>query len=257
MSHITSRHIVLNPCSESKEQIDLLVHELLDLGSLMDLDLTIHQAEQCVRHLLMVNQVNSYMNLTRINNLHEALILHVIDSLMLTRSLPIYPQHFLDVGTGAGFPGIPFSIYTGSSGVLLDSVGKKINAVNVFIEQLGLPQIKGVHDRCETYAATHSCAFDLVFARAVAQMGVILEYATPFLMDDGYVLVAKARPTDDEISCAMRTAEICALELVDKCEFELPDDLGHRSIFLFQKSGTPKVQLPRDIGVAKNAPLVR
>lgn len=256
MSHITTRPIVLNPLTESDEQIKCLVNELRSHCQTVDLDLNEQDAELCVRHLLLVNQVNSYMNLTRIQNIHEALVLHVVDSLLLARDLPCSPDRFLDFGTGAGFPGIPFSIITGSSGILLDSVGKKINAVNAFIDQLGLKGIKGVHDRCESYAINHSCEFDLVFARAVGQMNLILEYATPFLEEDGYVLVAKAYPSDDEITLAIKTADICSLELVDQKSFELPNSFGHRSVFLFQKIGDPKVVLPRAIGLAKKYPLV-
>lgn len=256
MSNFTSRQIVLNPLFKSDEQIQCLANELISYCRLMDLDLCLEDADLCVRHLLLVNQVNAYMNLTRIQDIHEALILHVLDSLLLARDLPVLPERFLDLGTGAGFPGIPFSIYTGSSGVLLDSVGKKIKAVNAFIQYLGLEGIQGVHDRCESYARNHLGDFDLVFARAVGQMNLILEYATPFLEDDGYVLVAKANPSDDEVSTAIKTAEICSLELVDQNAFDLPNEFGHRSTFLFQKIGNPKVLLPREVGLAKKSPLI-
>lgn len=256
MSEQTTRQISIQPLSETADEVADLARELIGYCSQLDLDLDLSDAELCVRHLLMVNQVNQYMNLTRISDIHEALVLHVVDSLSLTRDLPIEPERFLDMGTGAGFPGIPFAIYTGCEGVLLDSVGKKINAVNAFITELGLDAVTAVHDRCESYASKHASEFDTVFARAVGQMNLIVEYATPFIEEDGYLVMAKANPSDEERRIADKTAELCGLELVGVDEFDLPCDLGHRTVFLYQKVSKPKVKLPRAVGLAKKQPLV-
>lgn len=256
MSEQTTRQISIQPLSETADEVADLARELIGYFSQLDLDLDLSDAELCVRHLLMVNQVNQYMNLTRISDIHEALVLHVVDSLSLTRDLPIEPERFLDMGTGAGFPGIPFAIYTGCEGVLLDSVGKKINAVNAFITELGLDAVTAIHDRCESYASKHASEFDTVFARAVGQMNLIVEYATPFIEEDGYLVMAKANPSDEERRIADKTAELCGLELVGVDEFDLPCDLGHRTVFLYQKVSKPKVKLPRAVGLAKKQPLV-
>lgn len=256
MSEQTTRQISIQPLSETADEVADLARELIAYCSQLDLDLDVSDAKLCVRHLLMVNQVNQYMNLTRISDIHEALVLHVVDSLSLTRDLPIEPERFLDMGTGAGFPGIPFAIYTGCEGVLLDSVGKKINAVNAFITELGLDAVTAVHDRCESYASKHASEFDTVFARAVGQMNLIVEYATPFIEEDGYLVMAKANPSDEERRIADKTAELCGLELVGVDEFDLPCDLGHRTVFLYQKVSKPKVKLPRAVGLAKKQPLV-
>ena len=249
------RSIELKPLSISPEDLNNLVQELIQDCGLLDIDLSSGQAELCIRHLLLVNQVNEYMNLTRIKDIHEALVLHIVDSIALARDLPIEPEKFLDIGTGAGFPGIPFSILTGCEGVLLDSVGKKIDAVNSFIHALELDGIIGVHDRCESYALKHRGEYDVVCARAVGQMPMIIEYGTPFLEDDGYLIVAKANPSADEIRLSNKTAEICGLELVGSDEFELPFELGHRTVFLFQKVSNPRAKLPRAVGLAKRQPL--
>lgn len=208
-----------------------------------------------MKHLLYVNQVNEYMNLTSIQDIHDALVLHIVDSLSLARALPIEPDNFLDIGTGAGYPGIPFSLYTGAPGILLDSVGKKINAVNAFIQELGIEDLRGVHDRCEDYALQQKGQFDLVIARAVGQMNLLLEYATPFLDDEGYVLLAKANPSDDEFKAASRTAKFCGLELLGTDEFDLPRGLGHRTVYVYQKLYPARVKLPRPTGTAKRQPL--
>ncbi len=303
MSEQTTRQISIQPLSETADEVADLARELIGYCSQLDLDLDLSDAELCVRHLLMVNQVNQYMNLTRISDIHEALVLHVVDSLSLTRDLPIeserfldmgtgagFPgipfaiytgcegvlllvlhvvdslsltrdlpiesERFLDMGTGAGFPGIPFAIYTGCEGVLLDSVGKKINAVDAFIADLGLDTVSAVHDRCESYASKHASEFDIVFARAVGQMNLIVEYATPFIEEDGYLVMAKANPSDEERRIADKTAELCGLELVGVDEFDLPCELGHRTVYLYQKVSKPRVKLPRAVGLAKKQPLV-
>lgn len=252
----TSRQISIQPLSETDGEVAELARELIAYCSQLDLDLDVSDAKLCVCHLLMVNQVNQYMNLTRISDIHEALVLHVVDSLSLTRDLPIEPERFLDMGTGAGFPGIPFAIYTGCEGVLLDSVGKKVNAVNAFITELGLDAVTAVHDRCESYASKHASEFDTVFARAVGQMNLIVEYATPFIEEDGYLVMAKANPSDEERRIADKTAELCGLELVGVDEFDLPCELGHRTVYLYQKVSKPRVKLPRAVGLAKKQPLV-
>lgn len=256
MSEQTTRQISIQPLSETSDEVADLARELIGYCSQLDLDLDLSDAELCVRHLLMVNQVNQYMNLTRISDIHEALVLHVVDSLSLTRDLPIEPERFLDMGTGAGFPGIPFAIYTGCEGVLLDSVGKKVNAVDAFIAELGLDTVSAVHDRCESYAFKHASEFDIVFARAVGQMNLIVEYATPFIEEDGYLVMAKANPSGDERRIADKTAELCGLELVGVDEFDLPCELGHRTVFLYQKVSKPRIKLPRAVGLAKKQPLV-
>lgn len=256
MSEQTTRQISIQPLSETADEVADLARELIGYCSQLDLDLDLSDAELCVRHLLMVNQVNQYMNLTRISDIHEALVLHVVDSLSLTRDLPIEPERFLDMGTGAGFPGIPFAIYTGCEGILLDSVGKKVNAVDAFIAELGLDTVSAVHDRCESYASKHASEFDIVFARAVGQMNLIVEYATPFIEEDGYLVMAKANPSDEERRIADKTAELCGLELVGVDEFDLPCELGHRTVYLYQKVSKPRVKLPRAVGLAKKQPLV-
>lgn len=255
MVNETRRTITLHPFDESAEEISSLVDETIRLAAYLDIELDAETAERCVKHLLYVNQVNRIMNLTRIKDVHEALVLHIVDSLALYRTLPIDPEYFLDMGTGAGFPGVPFALYTGCPGILLDSVGKKIDAVNSFLDALDIENVEGVNDRCESYAAKMHGRFDTVFARAVGQMSMIIEYGAPFLEDDGYLVVAKANPDNSELKLAEKTAGICGLELVGCDTFDLPCDLGHRSVFLYQKVAEPLVKLPRAVGLAKKQPL--
>ncbi len=118
-----------------------------------NIDIDKDQATLLLKHLDLVLEKNKVMNLTRVIDIDDALILHILDSLLLCKLDIDYSGSFLDIGTGAGYPGIPFGIYTKMNGVLLDSVGKKITAVNEFLKILKLDkQIVGIHERVEEFA---------------------------------------------------------------------------------------------------------
>ena len=149
---MSGRPIVLQELEYTDQEIKVLTEKLIDVCSSFNTTLTSRQAQDCLMHLLYVEQVNSYINLTRITDLDEAIILHLLDSLILARYFDSSDLSYLDMGTGAGFPGIPLAIATGATGTLIDSVGKKINAVNAIIQKLQLDRATAVHTRIEEYA---------------------------------------------------------------------------------------------------------
>ncbi len=215
-----------------------------------------NQVNLLLKHLDLVLEKNKVLNLTRVTDIDEALVLHILDSLLLCGLDIDYKGKYLDIGTGAGYPGIPFGIYTGMNGVLLDSVGKKIKADNEFLSEMQLDkQIHGVHDRVEEFAKQHRGEFNIVMARAVAQSNVILEYASPLQSQNGTLLIAKANITPEEYSNALKTAHIVGYENVSRETFELPNNLGHREVLLFKKVAKSKIKLPRKNGMAKQHPL--
>ncbi len=217
-----------------------------------------NQVQGLLKHLELVIEKNKVVNLTRITNVEEALVLHILDSL-LPLTLPEVSERlskaYLDMGTGAGFPGIPIGLLSGSQGVLIDSVGKKISAVNEFCDELGLEKVHGKHGRLEELAVTHRGEFGLVFARAVAQANVLVEYATPFLAKNGMLVLEKAKPEMTEINASNKAAKICGLRMLEPVEFELPNELGHRTILMYIKENQPSIKLPRRTGLAKQSPL--
>lgn len=232
----------------------LLISQLSSYG----IECSQQQASQMVRHLNLVIEKNKVVNLTRIVDPIEAVSLHLVDSL-LPLALEVVSldesMSFVDIGTGAGFPGIPIGILTGAHGVLVDSVNKKTCAVNEFINQLHLPNLKAVHSRVEDLPREMLLHQDFVFARAVAQSNVLIEYATPLLKMNGLLVLEKANPSDDELSAARRASSICGLSFVSRETFELPNQLGHREILVFKKISKPKISLPRKAGIAKLSPL--
>lgn len=216
------------------------------------------QADKLLTHLNLVIEKNKVMNLTRIVDPTEAVTLHLVDSL-----LPLAVEEvkldssstFVDMGTGAGFPGIPLGILTGAQGTLVDSVNKKVSAVNEFINYLDLPNLKAIHSRVEDLPRSMFSQQDYVIARAVAQSNVLIEYATPLLRKNGILVLEKANPSNDEISSSLRASNICGLSFVSRETFELPNGLGHREIITFKKTAKAKISLPRRVGLAKTEPL--
>lgn len=218
------------------------------------------QTGMLLKHLDLVVEKNKAINLTRIIDPRDAILRHVVDSLLLLPSIEglglADDARFVDVGTGAGFPGIPLAIMTEYKGLLIDSVGKKVFAVNEFCKALGIDgYVQAQPVRAEELARSSANSFDVVTARAVAELGVLIEYAAPLLKMNGHMVVSKARISDDEIEQGTRVGRIVGLHLVSRETYELPDDAGHREILTYIRDSKSKVKLPRNTGMAKHHPL--
>lgn len=216
------------------------------------------KADLLVSYLELVIEKNKVLNLTRITTPHDAVTLHLVDSLLplCMKELNLTSEgSLLDMGTGAGFPGVPLMVLTGARATLVDSVGKKVAAVNEFLDTLSLDTGVGVHGRLEDLAKQSPRSQSHVVARAVAKCNVLIEYATPFLKRDGLLIIEKGRPDEIELREGENAAKLCGLTLVSRETFDLPRDLGHREILLYQKVREPKVKLPRRNGLARTSPL--
>ncbi len=221
------------------------------------LDVRDRDCELLARHLDLVINKNRTLNLTRIDSVEDGAYLHVADSLLLLGAVGAAPAGpMLDIGTGAGFPGIPLSIVAHRRGTLVDSVGKKVAAVEEFLHELGLDAyLEARHIRVEDLAREQRGRYAVVTARAVAQTNVLVEYAAPLLQGRGRLVVAKARPSEEELETADRAAVLCGLKRVSRETFELPGDRGHREVISYERVGKPSIRLPRATGMAKKKPL--
>ena len=222
-----------------------------------NIELPSDQMEILACHLALVIRKNETVNLTRITSVEDGAYLHVVDSLLLRGAFDAAPSgRFVDVGTGAGFPGIPLAVTTGRPALLLDSVGKKVAAVQEFVRELGLDgSVEARQDRVEDLGRTQRGQYAVVTARAVAQANVLVEYAAPLLRKGGRLVVAKARPSEDEVTAAKRAARLCGMRFVSRETFELPDGRGHREVLSYERVGKPSLRLPRAVGMAKRSPL--
>lgn len=235
--------------------------ELLRMSASYGITLSINQAELLLRHLSLVIEKNKVLNLTRIDSVSEGIVKHILDSLLFSTGIPqailndVY-AHFVDVGTGAGFPGIPLTVIGRWQGLLIDSVGKKPKAVYEFLERLKLTQRASVEIiRSEDLARKMPLSFDVVTARAVAELSILLEYASPLLKHNGILVCSKARISDTELQHAEQVAPLCGFYDVSRETLELPFDMGHREILSYRKTSKAKIELPRQNGMAKHTPL--
>lgn len=234
---------------------------LENLSEQYSLGFSQHQLLLVMHHLYLMYQKNAFINLTSIRTMPDGLILHSLDSLLFAKVIDEYIALdsyalALDMGTGGGFPGIPLAAVSNFNVELLDSVGKKVNACNEFVEEMGLEdRVHASHSRLEEFVRETGRAFDIVTARALAKLDVLIEYAEPYVKQGGYLFFGKANPDAQEIRDAKMVAKICGFEIVSRETFELPENFGHREIVVLQKISKSKVRLPRKNGEAKNNPL--
>lgn len=243
-----------------QQSLDSLSPTLIEYAQGYGVDLSEEQARMLIRHLSLVLQKNEYINLTRITQPNEALVLHIIDSVLFSTVMPWgFGDSFrlLDMGTGAGYPGIPLAIlFSRARCDLADSVGKKCQAVSEFIDELGLTgRVNVICDRVESIAKTKGKSYDVVTARAMDKLSVLLEYASPLLCHKGILIASKGKLQNEEKSHALSVAPILGFELLKTQQLELPNGLGSREILCFKKVSQPKIHLPRAIGAAKHKPL--
>ncbi|MBR3258713.1 MAG: 16S rRNA (guanine(527)-N(7))-methyltransferase RsmG [Eggerthellaceae bacterium] len=209
------------------------------------------------RHLDLVMAANEQVNLTRITSREEARVLHIEDSLAGLPEVQAAPVGLLgDMGSGAGFPGIPLSVATGRKTVLIESVGKKAAFLNAFVDELGLAgRVEVFPGRLEELCETRRGGFAVMTARALSQTGSLMELAAPLLAQGGRLVCYKAQPSEEELSHAMELQETLGLAFVSRRDFVLSDGETRRCILVFEKVAKPKVKLPRRPGMAQKKPL--
>lgn len=206
------------------------------------------------RHLELVIEANKTTNITRISTWDEGMLLHVEDSLIGLPEVEVAPEgRLVDIGSGAGYPGIPLAIESGRTTLLADSVGKKTAILASMVEELGLDNVEVYTGRIEDLAREKAGVFAVVTARALAQLSVLMELASPLLQDGGRLVCYKANVSDEELQHALSLQERLGMSLVSDRAIELGD--ARRRIISFEKSGSPQINLPRKTGMAQKRPL--
>ena len=214
-------------------------------------------ADNLLRYSEILREKNKVMNLTAITDPTEIVTRHFLDCAALA---PYMPQdgRVLDVGTGAGFPGIPLKIvYPELEVVLLDSLNKRVKFLNAVIENLGLTGITAIHGRAEDIAKQKEYreGFDLVVSRAVANLSSLSEYCLPFVKTGGMFVPYKSGSVDTELSEASRAIKVLGGEYRDTVRFELPGTDIDRTLVVIEKvKETPK-KYPRKAGTPSKEPI--
>lgn len=216
----------------------------------------IGQFEQYYEYLVKKNEV---MNLTAITEFSEVVQKHFVDSLMIRELLePKSGEYWLDLGTGAGFPGIPLKIvYPELKLVLLDSLNKRVKFLQEVIELLGLKEITAVHGRAEEMARKpeYREQFDCCVSRAVANLASLSEYCLPFVRLDGCFVPYKSEKIQEEIKGAEKAVQVLGGRIEEQKELYLPDSDIYRCLLLIRKEKPSPKKYPRKAGTPTKEPI--
>lgn len=203
----------------------------------------------------MLINYNSHTNLTRIIDKEEVYLKHFYDSLTLLKEVKLSNQSLLDVGTGAGFPGLVLKIvFPNLKVTLVDSLNKRIIFLNQIIEELGLDNIKAVHERAEDYIKNNRELFDIVTSRAVANLSLLSELCLPFVRVGGYFIAMKAE-AKEEIKLASNAIKTLGGVIRRTVQFKLYNDECDRTLILIEKVCNTNVKYPRKYSEIKKKPL--
>lgn len=227
----------------------------------LTIEITNKQQEQFIKYYELLNRWNAVMNLTAITEFNEVMKKHFIDSVSLIKALPDMKEKqytIIDVGTGAGFPGIPLKItFPQVRVVLLDSLNKRVSFLNEVINNLELTNIEALHGRAEDLAKKKEYRenFDICVSRAVANLTTLSEYCIPFVKIGGYFISYKSEKITEEYKDAGEAVKVLGGKYKEQIEFNLPDSDIYRNLFIIEKIKNTPGKFPRKAGLPSKEPI--
>lgn len=218
-----------------------------------------NQIQQLLNYKDILLEWNQKMNLTAIEEEKEVIIKHFLDSISCVKINQLKGNgKIIDVGTGAGFPGIPLKvIFPQLKLTLLDSLNKRINFLKEVCLQLQLEEVEFIHGRAEDFGQNkqHREAYDYAVARAVAPLNILVEYCLPFVKVGGYFICQKGKALHEELQEAEKAIKILGGKVADKQDITLPfSDITH-SILLIEKTKQTSTKYPRKAGMPTKNPI--
>lgn len=230
-----------------------------DMMKELNVELTDHMKKQFDQFYELLVEWNKVMNLTGITEYEEVNSKHFADSISIVKAMDMNSiDSVIDIGTGAGFPGIPLKIaFPHLKVTLLDSLNKRINFLNTVIDELGLENITTIHGRAEDFAKKNEYReqYDLCVSRAVANLATLSEYCIPYVKVDGFFVPYKSGDIDEELAQSKNAVKILGGTIEDTVKFTLPGtDIG-RSFVKIKKIKNTGKKYPRKAGLPSKEPL--
>jgi 16S rRNA (guanine527-N7)-methyltransferase len=215
--------------------------------------------QNLIKYKDYILELNEQVNLTAITDENEFFIKHFYDSLLIM-DLNLIKENdkIIDIGTGAGFPGMPLAFFNPNVNfTLLDSLAKRVKIINSYVKDNNLNNVIGIHNRAEILSKLpdYREKFDIVITRAVANLSVILEYAIPFLKVGGYFIAYKGPSYEDELSQSKNALKILGAQYEYGKNYQLPNEMGDRNLLIFKKISKTDFKFPRESGLMKKKPL--
>jgi 16S rRNA (guanine527-N7)-methyltransferase len=224
----------------------------------LEIKLDNNQINQFIDYYEMLVEKNKVMNLTSITEYMDVIKKHFLDSLTIVNLYRPVNDKILDLGTGAGFPGIPLKIaFPNTTLVLMDSLKKRILFLDEVIEKLKLDNITTIHGRAEDYGRDplYRETFDICTSRAVAKLSVLAEYCIPFIRKGGRFISYKSGMITDELMEAENAIKILGGRKISSKEFYLPHSDISRSLILIEKANKTPNKYPRAAGKVSKEPI--
>lgn len=224
----------------------------------LNINLNSVQIEQFMNYYELLIEKNKVMNLTAITELSEVITKHFLDSLSIVKVYRPEMERIIDVGTGAGFPGIPIKIaFPNTQVMLMDSLNKRVVFLEEVIKKLNLNNISALHGRAEDYGREkhYREAFDLCTSRAVAKLSTLSEYCIPFVKVGGRFISYKSGNISEELSEAKKAINLLGGNLIRAEEFNLPYTNIRRALILIEKKSNTPGKYPRLAGKPSKEPI--
>lgn len=231
--------------------------EMSKKSKILGVRFSVEQIEQFYKYMNLLIEWNEKMNLTAITEPKEIILKHFIDSITILKYIDDNSK-LVDVGTGAGFPGVPLSIMNPTLKItLVDSLNKRLIFLQEVVKELNLKNIEIVHARAEEFGQNKNCRekFDIATSRAVANLATLSEYLVPLVKIDGKIISMKASNAKEEINDAKKAIEVLGGKIEKIEEFDLPEsDIG-RTIIVIDKNKCTPAKYPRKAGTPAKEPI--
>lgn len=232
--------------------------ELIEKAKKVNIEIDDKKEEQFYNYMKLLLEWNEKINLTAITEQNDIILKHFIDSITINKYIE-QSNSIIDIGTGAGFPGIPLKIMNQNKKItLVDSLNKRINFLNEVCKEISLENIQCIHARAEELASDleYRENYETVVSRAVARLNVLIEYMLPFVKKGGLCICMKGPNIDGELEEAKNAIKVLGGKFKSVESFFLPDSDIERNVIIIEKVAETPKKYPRKAGLPSKQPII-